>query len=473
MKKEFIKFAPMAKSYLPRFESRRFPQGRTMSVSYKSEGGEGGEDPEIKTSADLLKSLNEMKTSLETSLNEKAGKNIDEKLVAVNQLITDLKTAMEAKDAAEKLNAETIKEMQDDLKATIKGFDLLQTRVKAQGAGKIEAEVKTLSERIKEAVEEKHDDIVKFSKGQIKKLELGIKAVADVSTANVTGGSVWGAQYRPGIIMNQNTITQMRELIPVSNAGPGTDYYFMKENGVGEGNITTVAEKKAAAATDQATGLKSQFDLDLVESSVKFEIIAGFMLMSRKAFLNIPNFVSFLQKRIPQKLMDVESAQILYGDGASPNIKGLLTAGNFVASAATAPTLVERIIDDLALLEDTYKRYATGIALRPVDYFSFFKNKAAGSGEYDLPQGITFVNGILYILGVPVAKTTTLTAGDYIVGDFASGTELLVQEGMTLQFFEQDGTNVRTNQITGRIEETVALPVYGSDYFIKGSSVIV
>jgi hypothetical protein len=58
------------------------------------------------------------------------------------------------------------------------------------------------------------------------------------------------------------------------------------------------------------------------------------------------------------------------------------------------------------------------------------------------------------------------------VGDFNLGAELLVQEAMALQFFEQDGTNVRTNQVTLRVEETIALPVYGSDYFIKGSSLL-
>jgi len=38
-----------------------------------------------------------------------------------------------------------------------------------------------------------------------------------------------------------------------------------------------------------------------------------------------------------------------------------------------------------------------------------------------------------------------------------------------LEFFAEDSTNVRTNQITVRIEETIALPVYGSDYFIRGT----
>jgi HK97 family phage major capsid protein len=181
----------------------------------------------------------------------------------------------------------------------------------------------------------------------------------------------------------------------------------------------------------------------------------------------------FLKRRVHEKLMDVEDAQILYGDGTSPNIKGILTAGNFTAGSGVGATaLVEKIITDLSTFEDTYKRIATGIAMRPADYYGFFLKKASGSGEYDLPQGVNFVNGVLYILGVPVAKTTALTANDYIVGDFQNGAELLVQESMRIEFFEQDGTNVRTNQVTLRVEETIALPVSGSDYFLKGSSAL-
>lgn len=464
MKKDILKFAPQAKSYLPKFNSRRFPHTSFASVAYKSDADE------TLTEAELLKRMEEMKSALEISLEEKSGKNTEAKLKAINETIEEFKAAIAKKDSAEKLTAEDIKQIKSDLDITIKSLDKFQMWVKNNGAQRVEVEVKSLNERIKEAVEENADQIAKFNKKEIKSLVIEIKAVADVSVGNITGGSVWGSQYRPGIIMNQNTMTQMRELITVSNAGPGTDYYFMRENGAGEGSIAPTSEKGTAAATTQATGLKPQFDLDLVEASVKFETIAGWMRVSNKAMKNIPNFVSFLQKRLPVKLMDVESSQILYGTGTSPEIKGILTAGNFVASTSGATVLVEKIIDDLALLEDTYKRLATGIAMRPVDYFGFFKNKAAGSGEYDLPQGCIFQNGILYIMGIPVAKTTALTTGDYVVGDFVMGTELLVQDGIILKFFEQDGDNVKTNSTTARIEETVALPVYGPDYFIKGAS---
>lgn len=340
-----------------------------------------------------------------------------------------------------------------------------------------ENHLKSFDTRLKEAIEEKTDDIAKFSRGEIKRLALDIKgidqkAVGAFSVGNVTGSTNFGAQSRADIVMAPNRMTHVRSLLNVYPAGPGTDFYFMRENGAGEGSIAPTSEATAAATpTTQATGLKPQFDLDLVEASVKFETIAGWMLMSRRAMNNIPGLIGYLQRRVPEKMLNAEDAQILYGNGTSPNIKGILTSGNFVAgSAAGATVLAEKIINDMSLFEDTYERLATGIILRPADYYNFFKNKAAGSGEYDLPDGFTFVNGVLYILGVPVAKTTALTTNDYAIGDFDNGADLLIQEAMRLEFFEQDGTNVRTNQVTLRVEETIALPVYGSDYFVKGSS---
>jgi len=403
----------------------------------------------------LVQELKALEEKLTGQLDAKTKKEVEAQIKAIKdeyaQSITDLKAE--------------IKVVKDEADEKLKEYKADQGRLNVAQ----KSEPASFDQNIKEAVEANHDNIQKYARKEIKSLSFEVKAVADQSTSNITGGSVWGAQYKPGIIGAAYEKANMRDLMPNSQAGPGTDYYFMRESG-GEGAPAWTAEKGVTAATTQATGLKPQIDMDFVESSVKFETLAAFLPASNKSLKNIPNFISFLQRRLPQKLMAVENTGILYGTGTSPEIKGILTAGNFVASTSGASVLVEKIIDDLSLLEDTYLRQATGIVMRPADYYTFFKNKAGGSGEYDLPQGVSFVGGVLYILGIPVTKTTSLTAGDYVVGDFVNGAEFLIQESISLQFFEQDGTNVRTNQTTIRIEETVALPVFGSDYFIKGAS---
>ncbi len=291
-------------------------------------------------------------------------------------------------------------------------------------------------------------------------VELEIKAVGDFSTANVTGGNRYGQVFAPDIIMTPSRKVHMDEILPGGTIGPGNSFTFMREVGVGEGNIAPVAEG----------AMKPQFDLDLEESTVQVETIAGWMRVTRKAMSNIPGFISYLQRKLPQKFRNVLDQQILYGSGTTPNLKGILTAGNFTASTATISlSLVEKIILDVSRLEDAFERDANFIAMRPSAYYSFFLNKASGSGEYDLPQGVTIVGGRLSFLGIPAYPTTALSATDYIVGDM-EGAQLLTQESMRIEFFEQDGTNVRENKVTVRIEGNFALPVYGSDYFIKGTT---
>lgn len=377
-------------------------------------------------------------------------KSVKDDVGSVKEDITTIKTSVQVIRDEHDRTREEIKE----LKA-------------ARGRQGEEPKRKSFNEVLKSAIEEHNDDLEKMARkdsGRKKNLSIQLKAVGDITTGNVTGGTAWGNVIRPGIIEAPKRKVHIRQLVPTGSIGPGTEFVFMRDNG-GEG----------APAPHVEGTTKSQLDLDLVESSVKIETLAGFATITRKAMNNIPGMISFLQSRLPELLLREEDRQLLTGNGVSPNIKGILTAGNFTASTSTADVLIEQIIDSLGQLEDEEEREATGILLRPREYYNFFKNKAAGSGEYDLPKNVTFVNGVLYISGIPVFASTAMNkdfAGadmnKFIVGDWDMGAQLLFQEDMRLEISEHDGDNFKQNKYTFRIEETVAFPVYGDNYFIAG-----
>lgn len=406
-----------------------------------------------------------------------------EAITAFNEKKTEFTTHAIHSDEFKALVKETAEKMVTDMgdKIIVKEANGKQTALNTvidelqnqhnKFAAKVNGQVSQITPKAPESFEEvlgkamtdATDEIAKFQRKETKSLVIDLKAVGDFSTGNVTGGSRYGQVFAPQIIQNQNRKVHMDQILPGGNIGPGNTFTFMRENGQGEGAITPVAEG----------ALKPQFDLDLVEATVNIETIAGWMRVTRKAMNNIPGFISFLQARLPEKFRRVVDQQVLYGNGTTPNLKGILTAGNFVAStAAASEVLIEKLITDISVLEDTYERDATGILLRPLDYYSFFKNKAEGSGEYDLPMGVTFEGGQLRLFGIPMWASTAVNATDYVVGDFASGAQLLTQEGMRIEFFEQDGTNVRENKVTVRIEGNYALPVYGNDYFIRGNTTV-
>lgn len=409
---------------------------------------------------------------------EEAAKELSEKSQgAVSKAESALKKATEALEKAEKgVDADFVKSQLESIKVKAadgneysfqEAVDLLQKQhdklsvIVGNKANNQQTESKSFEQTVADTLAENQEKFEKFARKEIKNFDIEFKAVGDMSTTNVTGGSRYGQIYAPRIIENPKRKVHVEDLLPGGNIGPGNSFTFMRENGVGEGNPAPVAE----GAT------KPQFDLDLVESTVQIETIAGWVRVTRKAMNNIPGFMSFLNSRLPEKFKRVKDQQFLYGTGTTPQIKGILTSGNFVESTyTTASPLVERITGDIAVLEDTYERTATGVLLRPIDILPFYENKATGSGEYDLPRNVTFVNGQLYISGVPVYMSTAVNAGDYVVGDWLEGAQVLTQEAMRIEVFEQDGTNVRENKITIRIEGNYALPVYGPDYFIKGTT---
>lgn len=430
---------------------------------------------------ELKQQLAELKTQLETAADAKAKAAIAAEIKAIEQKladavkdvpalraelettktalttaqteITELKATLVTKDEADKANQEAIDGLLSDVKA------LKTSKPRKEDAP-------TLGEAIATAFNDgdnyKNIEMMATNhKDRLKKFSMDLKLVGDVSiSANYTGGSRGLQTLAPGIVQTPPRKVHIRQLVPNGTIGAGTEFVFMKENGEGEGSIAPTAE----------TATKPQFDVDLVEASVKIETIAGWMRVTRRAMNNIPGFLSFLNNRLPEKLLRVEDTQLLNGDGVSPNIKGIMRTGNFTAATSTSSFLGEQLIDGLAQLEDTLDRSATGILLRPVDYYSFFKHKATTSGEYDLPKNFTFDGGVLRISGVPVFMSTGMIADQYIIGDWQMGAQLLIQEGMRIEFFEQDGTNVRENKITVRIEETIAFPVYGDSFFIVGSA---
>ena len=482
MKHNFIKFSANGRGLLPAITKRNL-KNDGQTTCYRGANTDDDDD-DTSLEARLLKLQNALKKSLtreqKEMFEEAIGdiqERIDKKMEKANAgLIEDVKTAnaamIEVKRIAEAQQI-TIKESADKAEKLEK--DLLeQVEINKANQPVIDAFVKDKDKKpetknksfeqvLYDTIMEKSDDIAKFERKEkgYEKLVIDLKAVGDIATSNVTGGSRYGQVFAPSIMQGTYRKVHVRDLLPINQAGPGNSYTYMKENGVGEGAIAPTAE----------TGTKPQFDLDLIEATVNFETIAGWIRFTRKAMRNIPGFIAWLQQRLPELLFKVEDQQLLYGNGTTPNIKGIATAGNFTAADTSSTQIELALIDGLSQMEDLLERYPTGIVVRPRVYYNFFKNQASTSGMFDLPKNYIFTNGVLYISGVPVIPTTAVNSGDYFVGDWQNGAQLLIQESMRLEFFEQDSDNVTKNKITARIEETIAFPVYGSDYFVKGNDV--
>jgi HK97 family phage major capsid protein len=304
-------------------------------------------------------------------------------------------------------------------------------------------------------MKENTDKFATMKKGQ--SFEFEMKAVADMTFANnfsTADASV--AFVRPGIIELPKRKLHIRELLTGGGMGNKSTFDYVKEI-AGEGAPATAAE----GAT------KSQFDLDLQEVSVKAEWIAGFIKISRNMLDDVEGMTTFLGSRLPELLLRTEDAQILNGNGTSPNLSGITNTGNFTAFGGAATIDIEQLVQAISQLE-ALDREANGILLNPADYYNIMLTKASGSGEYDFPSLVQITNGQMFVAGVPVYKSTAMTVDKFLVGDWRMGANLIFREPAKVQFFYEDGTNAQQNKVTVRVEERVALPIYGNDYFIYG-----
>lgn len=406
-----------------------------------------------------LKSIGEKVDKIHATVSEKldaATKELNEKVAA------EVKTATEA---IEKKSEERIKVLQDETEKQRKAYEDQMAKQATQfGKGKVEA--KSFEKAFADQMEEQQDDLNKFLRKEKKSFELEIgkqweiekKAVGDMTlAANYTGGTQFLAGTSPGIRANPSRKFHIRD-IPELPKGTttGTRFDYLKENGAGEGAPTPVAEG----------GTKPQVDFDLVEASAPVEVIAALVRITNKMYNNVPGMVAFLQTRLLERLLRVEDDQLINGNGTSPNISGIADAGNFTAATA-AQTLpkIEQLVYAISQLEEL-DRTADAILLRNSDFWSIVLTAASGSGEYDLPGVVTYTGAQLRIAGIPVYRTTAMTADQFIVGDFGMGAMLLQKSAPRIEFFREDGSNVWTNKTTVRIEEEIAFPIFGSDYFI-------
>lgn len=365
------------------------------------------------------------------------------------------KKIAEVKGLPSDVSPEALSKLATDFKTMVDDWADMERLVKEGRFAANGTEGKQFSEAFAIATKENADKLAALKKGET--LRLDLKDMTFGNAFTTAGASV--TYVKPGIIELPKRKLHIRELLPGGGMGNKSTFDFVKE-------ITGSGSPIAPVGEGQQ---KPQFGLKLEETSVRAQWIAGFMKMSVNLLDDVEGMTTFLQSRLPEKLLRVEDEQILDGNGVANNLLGIQSVGNFTAGATAVTNRAETLVNAISQLENL-DREANGILLNPADWYTLWMYKAVTSGEYTLPVNLVErVGGQMFIAGVPVFKSTAERALDYLVGDWNMGANLITREPARVEFFREDGTNVQTNQITVRIEERVALPVYGNDYFIYGT----
>jgi HK97 family phage major capsid protein len=280
---------------------------------------------------------------------------------------------------------------------------------------------------------------------------------ADMTTGADFTGEVIPADRVPGYKFDPTRLVHMRQLIPQGSTASDV-VRFVKESGYSNG---------AAATAEGATMGQSDFDFTATDANV--QKISTYFRLSEEMLNDTPQLTSYLSARAPEKLLEVEDNQILNGTGVAPQLSGIITdAADFAAGgfANAIESANEFDVLTAALNQLALANYAADyIMINPTDFHKILLLKSS-QNEYlvkDWNQGLQ-----PRINGVPVVLNTAVTSDKYVLGNFGMGTQLWVRDNVGVEFFKEDGTNVRDGFVTVRVQERVALTNYLPNAFVNG-----
>jgi HK97 family phage major capsid protein len=397
----------------------------------------------------------ELKEILEQKL-DKIGDQIDTKINASNE-------AQKANLVGEldKLKQNEIAKLVADYAEIQKQLNALDTKTNRIVGGSID-NVKTFGSALQDAIKS-HDGFKAFVSRQSKAFSMDMNGVSlyskagDMTTLNSYTGEVIPPTRVPGIVFEPDRAQHVRDFI--SQATTDSDrIYYVRESAF-EDNTNTRGE----AST------KPQSDFELEQKEAPVRKIANYVRMSTEMLNDTPGMVSYLTTRLPKKLRLEEDAQILYGNGSTPNLEGIT-----VLASAYVDTLADADVNRFDVLVSAISQVrqveyiANAIMINPADWYSMLLTKD-GEGAYVFPESARFGGVAPRIAGVPIIANTAISSGDFLVGDFALGVQLFDRLQSNIRFFEQDQDNAIKNLVTVVAEERLALPVYRPTAFVYGN----
>ena len=107
----------------------------------------------------------------------------------------------------------------------------------------------------------------------------------------------------------------------------------------------------------------------------------------------------------------------------------------------------------------------TAIALNPVDWADIELTKDA-NGSYiwvNVQEG-----GVQRLWKLPVVDSNAVPEGEFLVGAMNIAAQVFDREEAAVEVSTEDGDNFRTNMVTIRAEERLALAVYRPESFVHG-----
>lgn len=413
-------------------------------------------------------------------------KGLDDKLEEINMKF--LKDALPKSEYVKELTGltEAMKDLNDNVlsdKIDKKDFDtfkenVLGELVKIKGAmektdeGKLK--IKTLEDQIRDQLKAyiskdgRGREIVDL-KSACKampgnKLNLSIIPNAKANTPIMSSVTTTGVPMSPGVVFDSSISTpplaesEIRQFANVATINARTIIY------------TQLKDSQGDAEWVPEGGLKPSMTATIEEKNVTAGKVALTATLTEEVLTDLPQLVAEVRSEIIYKIGVAEEEGILFGSGSDGEIKGVLSdilEYSLTSVKVDSPNNFDAIVAAYTQIVSTSKRnYSPNLVrVNPVDLANLKLTKDS-SGAYLFPP-FTLQDGTL-ISGVQIKPSTTITEGEFYIGDFRY---LNIRDYQPLSItFGWVNDDFQKNQVT-MVGEKRLLAYIKSNYltaFVKG-----
>lgn len=327
-----------------------------------------------------------------------------------NELEASNKAELKAELSAEQVKSlETAKTELKDFLAKEVANQLLEQTSKVNDTESYEAQ-------LKRALADNHEKIKQIAKDGSGVVEITLKAVADITTANGTNTAppaITGVQQAPISNVNYRNLDVTALTTNISTSLSAYPYTEAKPK---DGDYSFLAEGSA----------KPQVDFTWETNYAKPVKAAAWVRLTDESVQDIAGLESVARDLLFKKHNIKKAKGILYGDGISPNPKGATKYGRVfsagaLALAVTKPNFMDVVnacITDIATthnFEDEMPYMANLVMVNPNDFFIQLVSAKDENGLPLYPQASLF--NTVVIGNVTIIPEETIPAGKIFVAD--------------------------------------------------------
>jgi len=301
---------------------------------------------------------------------------------------------------------------------------------------------------------------LKGSTNSADNVKMTLKAVGDMSLAGNTTGQIPQADRNPIIGDIKKRTIKLLDLVTIGSIGSNLKEWMYVAN-----------EEGAAGATGEGL-IKNQIDFEIIVGSQKVEKITAYITITDEMLDDEAQMVTLINNKLTTELNKALEQGVYDGSGVSPALNGIDTVAPVFAAGVFAGTVDNaNEVDVLQVasnqIEIAEQDMATAILMHPSDVTALLLTKMSSTDKRYVER-LQMIAGTLSFDGIPVVKTTLVTQGEFLMGDFTKAS-VDFKQGVTIEV-GYNADNFVKNYKTIRAEVRAVCYVENNDRtaFVKG-----